>query len=264
MIHEGIVRACQATAGKNAKFFWDWACANGWKNPHGSGGGGGWLAWCAVSASFRVWEGTNGAVTLAFGQPQKLSASRFALGNASVIRIWEDAKRLGIVTSDPEPGMLCLVEVRHKDRPWPGRPGHIGIVVSLKSEGGKVVGVRSREGNYGGRDAEPYRPLTVGASARERIFCFVDMEKYARSIGAVPMDTDCDDGDDSCGIADDLLFDGLDYEAVVGEETVRCRVVGMDDSGSPLLQQVTEDGEVMMEAEVLNADSYILVGPWDR
>lgn len=264
MIHEGIVRSCEATAGKGAKFFWDWACAHGWKNPHGNGGGGGWLAWCAVAASFRVWEGTNGAVTLAFGQPQRLSMSRFALGNASVFRIYDDAMRLGVVTQSPQPGMLCLIEVRGKDKPWPRRAGHIGIVTSLKVEGGEVVGVRSREGNYGGRDAEPYRPLKASSTARERIFCFVDLEKYARSIGAIPMDTDCDDGDDSCGVADDILFEGTDVEAVIGERVVRCRVVGLDGNANPLIQEVTEDGEVILDAEVLNPDSYILVGPWDK
>lgn len=262
-IHEGIVESCRATAGKGAKFFWDWAVTHGWKNPHGSGGGNGYLAWCAVAASYRVWEGTQGRITLAFGQPQRLSMSRFALGNASVFRIYDDAKRLGIVTQEPKPGMLCLTEIRRKDKPWPVRPGHIGIVTALKVEDGKVVGVRSREGNYGGRDVEPYRPMVAKAGARERIFCFVDLEEYARNIGVTPMDTVCDDGDDDCTVSDDTFDAGNDYEVVIGENVMRARVVGMDEQAQPMLQPVADDGEVVMDAPVFTAEQYLVLGPWD-
>lgn len=263
-IGEGIVEACRATAGKNAKFFWDWACANGWKNPHGNGGGGGWLAWCAVAASYRVWEGTQGAVTLAFGQPKKLSVSRFALGNASVWRIWEDAQRLGLLTNEPKPGMLCLVEVRGKDKPWPGRPGHIGIVTTLRFDGDKVVGVRSREGNYGGKDVEPYRSLDKKSTGRERVFCFVDLEKYAQNIGVVAGDTDCDDGDDVCSLSEQVMFEGEDYEVMMPDDRfVRCRVVGLGEDAIPLLQEVKDNGEVVMDAPVMSASLCVVIGPWE-
>lgn len=272
---ERIVSVCESTRGLTAAQAWAFACAHGWGNPHGSGGGHGYLAWCAVSASMRVTQASSGALTLAFGQRPKLSASRFAAGNASVPRIWQDAQRLGLLTATPRPGMLCLVEVRHPAAPgeelpsWTGRPGHIGIVVEVGSNF-----VRSHEGNYGGRDAVVRRPIRWGLGARERALCYVDLEKYEASLGlgepvpAAPTGAPApaDDGPaSSCADTSDLAMatcpEGADVLALADSESepLRCRVVGETAEGLPLLQVVGDDGSVSLDAPV---GAWVVIGCW--
>lgn len=263
---ERIAAVCKETAGMTAKDAWGFACANGWGNPHGAGGGAGWLAWCCVGASWRVFLASEGRVTLAFGRGPK--RSRFRTGNASVPQLWADAKDLGLISTDPRPGMLCLVSVRHKDKagvlpPWSGVPCHIGIVTDLARKNGVVVGVVSQEGNYGGHDATVHRPMKPGASAKERVLCFVDMEKYADTLvmGEIPDATDphvaCfDDGDPTC---ESLFPLGRDVLASAFGETRTCRVVDRVDD-VPVLQPLADDGQVQMDATLWQPGDYVILG----
>lgn len=263
-LSERIVLACYETRGLTAEAAWQFACAHGWKNARGAGGGGGWLPWCAVAASMRVYRASSGAVTLAFGQPQKLALSRFAAGNASVPRISDDARRLGIVSDSPKPGMLGIIEVRKKGAEWIGKRSHIGIVTD-------VVGDRAimHEGNLGGRDVHGFRRrLTPRESDRERLLEFVDLDAYARmTSGAAADDTATDD---SCEPqSDDLTWAewefGNDFLALVpGDEAPRrCRVVGMTTDGLPLLQPVGYGGEVSLDAPIVEPENYTIIGSAD-
>ena len=100
----------------NAAEVWSFATSHGWPNPRGSGGGGGFLAWCCVTISWLLYLASGGRITAAFGQKQNLRFSRFAAGNASVPRFSDDARARGCATQDPLPGMFVVVEVRHKDK----------------------------------------------------------------------------------------------------------------------------------------------------
>ncbi len=273
-LNERIAKAAQASADKPGTYFVQWAIDHGWKLGLKDRNGKLW-AWCAFSASHDVYVASGGKVTLALGK--KPARSRFRDGNASVPMLWEDCKALDLLVdvSAPQIGFLVLVEVRGKGKPWPGHPGHIGrAIVGMKTNGaGEVLGVHVREGNYGGRNADVYRPLVGKESARERIFAYIDMEKYEATLSAsaapvapAPVADEAplthDDVDVSDSVAEELLAAGEDVLAVVDweSEPQRCRVVGQTSDGRPLLQPCAPDGQILMDAP---ADAYPVIGSWD-
>lgn len=287
-LSERIVDACEATRKLTAEQSWAWACANGWKNPHGKGGGGGYLAWCAVGASLRVHMASDARLSLAFSQPQKLALSRFRLGNASVPRISDDARRLGLVAKTPAPGNLVIVEVRSKGEngtipAWAGKRSHIGIVVSVEEDkAGKPVAVRCSEANLGGKNVPAYRrPLTPGPTARERVLECHDLEVYAAQLGlydlvrdelrtkeepmAAPIEPtephDEADEMDDLPLSDDVFTEGHEFLGEVADgdgRTLVLRCVACDASGGYQCVEALPDGTA--GSRIYESDEWLPTG----
>lgn len=259
-LNENVVALAKQHRAVKASEVWGWACQHGWKNPHGSGGGGGWLAWCCVTVSWLVYLASGGRVTLAFDQKQRLALSRFLTGNASVPRVSDDARARGCATQHPLPGMAVVVEVRHKDKngvlpAWKGKRCHIGVVVELICDkNGKVIGVRTFEGNLGGKAVYGFRRwLTPGVNARERVLEFIDMEKYAAQKSLfdlvrpelqpakpaeptpAPADDDTPDTEqDDQPLSDDVFTEGHEFEGEVADgdgRTLLMRCIACDADG---------------------------------
>lgn len=189
-LHDFIVVKASENKRLTAEDAWSFAVKNGYGNPHGEGGGGGWKAWCAVAVSLMVFLASAGLISLAFDQEQKLVHERFKTGNASARRISDDARARHCSTQEPRPGMPVIVEVRSPGKDgslpaWTGKRCHIAIVIALvKDAAGKVIAVKTWEPNLAHRTVWGFRrPLIPGEKAHERILEFVDVEEWARQKG---------------------------------------------------------------------------------
>ena len=234
------IAAIDADAGKNGTFFRAWAIDHGWKLGQTDKRGRGW-AWCAMRTSKAVHDATEGRVTLALGLRPN-GADVFTGGNASVPSILRRARALGLTVapSESRPGVIPIMEVRHKDEagvlpPWKDKASHIGAGLAESIiKGGRIVGWKGREGNWGNKECAVSRLVPVGPSAKERYWVGVDIEKYVGMVlGVEPADEPEPTAPD-LELAEDLLYEGKDFEGEVADgdgRTLVLRCVACDADG---------------------------------